>query len=71
MRRNVRVLLNNDSKYRTFPSSSTVFAVPAKLLDLTMVFIPVILCVDDDEDDLFFIKEIIVSQGHSLTIKEA
>jgi len=48
-----------------------VFDVPAKLLDLTMVFNPVILCVDDDEDDLFFIKEIIVAQGHSLTIKEA
>ena len=45
--------------------------VPAKSLDLTMPFTPVILCVDDDEDDLFFIKEIIVSQGHSLTISEA
>ena len=43
----------------------------AKSLDLTMPFTPVILCVDDDEDDLFFIKEIVVSQGHSLTIKEA
>ena len=36
-----------------------------------MPFVPVILCVDDDEDDLFFIREIIASQGHSLTIKEA
>ena len=45
--------------------------VPAKFLDLAMAFIPVILCVDDDEDDLFFIKEIIEAQGHSLEIKEA
>ena len=36
-----------------------------------MPFIPTILCVDDDEDDLFFIKEIIQSQGHSFEIKEA
>jgi CheY-like chemotaxis protein len=36
-----------------------------------MPFIPTILCVDDDEDDLFFIKDIIVSQGHSFDIKEA
>ena len=36
-----------------------------------MSFVPVILCVDDDEDDLFFIREIIASQGHLLTIKEA
>jgi CheY-like chemotaxis protein len=36
-----------------------------------MVFTPTILCVDDDDDDLFFIKEIIESQGHSLEIEEA
>lgn len=36
-----------------------------------MAFTPVILCVDDDEDDLFFIKEIIESQGHTFEIKEA
>ena len=36
-----------------------------------MAFVPVILCVDDDEDDLFFIKEIIQSQGHSFKIEEA
>lgn len=42
----------------------------AKFLVLVMAFIPVILCVDDDEDDLFFIREIIQSQGHSLEIKE-
>jgi CheY-like chemotaxis protein len=45
--------------------------VPAKFLVLVMAFVPVILCVDDDEDDLFFIKEIIQSQGHSFEIKEA
>ena len=36
-----------------------------------MAIVPVRLCVDDDEDDLFFIKEIIHSQGHSFEIKEA
>jgi len=36
-----------------------------------MPFISTILCVDDDEDDLFFIKEIIESQGHSFKIKQA
>jgi CheY-like chemotaxis protein len=36
-----------------------------------MPFTSVILCVDDDEDDLFFIKEIIESQGYSFQIKEA
>ena len=36
-----------------------------------MAFTSTILCVDDDEDDLFFIKEIIESQGHSFEIKEA
>lgn len=36
-----------------------------------MSFVPVILCVDDDEDDLFFIKEIIEEQGHSFEIKQA
>ena len=45
--------------------------MPAKFLVLVMAFVPVILCVDDDEDDLFFIKEIIQSQGHSFEIKEA
>jgi CheY-like chemotaxis protein len=45
--------------------------VPAKILVLVMAFVPTILCVDDDEDDLFFIKEIIESQGHSFEINEA
>jgi CheY-like chemotaxis protein len=36
-----------------------------------MSFTSVILCVDDDEDDLFFIKEVIRSQGHSFKIEEA
>lgn len=36
-----------------------------------MAFVPAILCVDDDEDDLFFIKEIIRSQGYSFEITEA
>jgi CheY-like chemotaxis protein len=45
--------------------------VHAKSLVLVMAIVPVILCVDDDEDDLFFIKEIIYSQGHSFEIKEA
>lgn len=45
--------------------------MPAKSLVLVMAFVPVILCVDDDEDDLFFIRDIIQSQGHSLEIKEA
>jgi CheY-like chemotaxis protein len=48
-----------------------VLDVLAKSLDLSMPFISTILCVDDDEDDLLFIKEIIESQGHSFEIKEA
>ena len=56
---------------RFFIGSNTVLDVPAKSLDLGMAFIPVILCVDDDEDDLFFIKEIIKSQGYSFKIEEA
>jgi CheY-like chemotaxis protein len=45
--------------------------VIAKWLVLVMPFTPIILCVDDDEDDLFFIKDIIESQGHNFEIKEA
>lgn len=36
-----------------------------------MPFTSTILCVDDDEDDLFFIKEIIESRGYSFEIKQA
>jgi CheY-like chemotaxis protein len=36
-----------------------------------MPFAPVILCVDDDEDDLNFIKEVIQSQNHSFQIQSA
>lgn len=36
-----------------------------------MALTATILCVDDDEDDLFFIKEIIETEGHSFEIKEA
>jgi len=36
-----------------------------------MPFVSTILCVDDDEDDLFFIKEVIESQNHSFDIVEA
>ena len=36
-----------------------------------MRFKPVILCVDDDEDDLFFIKEAIRSGRHNFEIAEA
>lgn len=36
-----------------------------------MPFTSTILCVDDDEDDLFFIREVISSQGHSFDIEEA
>jgi CheY-like chemotaxis protein len=36
-----------------------------------MPFVSTILCVDDDEDDLFFIKEVIESQSHSFDIVEA
>jgi CheY-like chemotaxis protein len=46
-------------------------AVIAKFIVLAMPFTPVILCVDDDEDDLFFIKDIIQSQGHYFQIREA
>lgn len=35
-----------------------------------MPFVSTILCVDDDEDDLFFIKEVIQSQGYSFDIVE-
>jgi CheY-like chemotaxis protein len=45
--------------------------VPAKSLDLIMPFTSTILCVDDDEDDLFFIRETIESQGHLFDIEEA
>lgn len=36
-----------------------------------MRFVSTILCVDDDEDDLFFIKEAISSRGHQFNIVEA
>lgn len=36
-----------------------------------MAFVSTILCVDDDEDDLFFIREVIRSQNHSFQIEEA
>ena len=36
-----------------------------------MPFTATILCVDDDEDDLSFIREAIDSQGHQFTIVEA
>jgi CheY-like chemotaxis protein len=36
-----------------------------------MPFTSVMLCVDDDEDDLFFIKDIIEAQGSPFQIKEA
>jgi CheY-like chemotaxis protein len=36
-----------------------------------MAFVSTILCVDDDEDDLFFIREIIQAQGYSFDIEEA
>jgi CheY-like chemotaxis protein len=36
-----------------------------------MGFMPTILCVDDDEDDLFFIREVIRTQQHQFTIAEA
>jgi CheY-like chemotaxis protein len=35
-----------------------------------MRFVSTILCVDDDEDDLFFLEEVIRSQNISLTISE-
>ena len=35
-----------------------------------MPFKSTILCVDDDNDDLFFIKEVIRSQKHSFEIEE-
>ena len=36
-----------------------------------MTFVPTILCVDDDEDDLFFIRDIISSQKNSFEIVDA
>ncbi len=36
-----------------------------------MTFSPVVLCVDDDEDDLIFIKEAIDTQPHPFQIEQA
>ncbi|MGZ8545315.1 MAG: response regulator [Flavisolibacter sp.] len=36
-----------------------------------MTFSPVLLCVDDDEDDLIFIKEAINTQKHPFEIEQA
>ncbi len=36
-----------------------------------MTFTPVVLCVDDDEDDLIFIKEAINTQKHPFEIEQA
>ena len=36
-----------------------------------MPFVPTILCVDDDEDDLYFIREVIHSRSFPLHIEEA
>lgn len=36
-----------------------------------MNFISTILCVDDDEDDLYFIRDVITSQSFPLQIEEA
>ncbi|MFL5772659.1 MAG: response regulator [Flavisolibacter sp.] len=36
-----------------------------------MPFVPTILCVDDDEDDLYFIREVIDSRSFPLHIEEA
>ena len=35
-----------------------------------MRFTPTILCVDDDEDDQLFLREVILSQPHSFDLKE-
>ena len=35
-----------------------------------MRFAPTILCVDDDEDDRLFLREVILSQPHSFDLKE-
>jgi len=40
-------------------------------LDLRMPFVSTILCVDDDIDDLLFLREAIAAQGHHFTIEEA
>src|SRR5688500_8259552 len=36
-----------------------------------MPFVSTILCVDDDEDDLSFVRDVIQSQHHDFTIEEA
>ncbi len=36
-----------------------------------MAFVSTILCVDDDEDDLAFVRDVIRSQNHEFTIEEA
>jgi CheY-like chemotaxis protein len=40
-------------------------------IDLAMPFVSTILCVDDDEDDLLFLREAIAAQDHSFHIEEA
>lgn len=68
------VLFDNESllrNYRSFFSNCTAPISNDEWLVLEMQFVPTILCVDDDEDDLFFVQEAIQSHPGGFAIEQA
>jgi CheY-like chemotaxis protein len=59
-----------DRNYRRNSSNNTGEAERSESIDLAMRFSTTILCVDDDEDDQLFLREVILSQPYSFHIKE-